>query len=144
MPQACELTHARVPPCPLCARCKITRYLLGNVKQVARKKEASKKVKELREHISVHGNDASDLEAQQQHLLRQTATLKDRIRKLESQVGATGSFHRQDSVGCQVPVCWLSLSLPTPVHFSTSVHYRLHSRRRRSPPRLRSTSFQSI
>jgi len=54
---------------------------------VARKKEASKKVKELREVISTTSNDAADLEAQQQHLLRQQATLKDRIRKLESQVG---------------------------------------------------------
>lgn len=51
-------------------------------------------MKELREQISSSSNDATDLEAQQQHLLRQQATLKDRIRKLESQVG----------VGCSVGV----------------------------------------
>lgn len=56
--------------------------------QVARKKEASRRVKDLREQIGGHSNDASDLEAQQQHLLRQQATLKDRIRKLESQARA--------------------------------------------------------
>jgi hypothetical protein len=53
--------------------------------EVARKKEASRRVKGLRETIGATTNDASDLEAQQQHLLRQTATLKDRIKKLESQ-----------------------------------------------------------
>ncbi|KAI8474597.1 MAG: Nuf2 family-domain-containing protein [Monoraphidium minutum] len=53
--------------------------------EVARKKDASRRAKELREQIGSSSNDASDLEAQQQHLLRQQATLKDRIRKLESQ-----------------------------------------------------------
>ncbi|GBF91237.1 hypothetical protein Rsub_03557 [Raphidocelis subcapitata] len=53
--------------------------------EVARKKEASRRVKGLREQISATSNDAADLEAQQQHLMRQQATLKDRIRKLESQ-----------------------------------------------------------
>jgi hypothetical protein len=54
--------------------------------QVARKKEASRKAKALRESVAAAAADAADLEAQQQHLLRQQATLKDRIRKLESQV----------------------------------------------------------
>lgn len=55
--------------------------------QIARKKEASRRAKDLREQIGAQSSDAADLEAQQQHLLRQQATLKDRIRKLESQVG---------------------------------------------------------
>ena len=57
---------------------------------MGRKKEASKRAKGLREQIGAASSDASDLEAQQQHLLRQQATLKDRIRKLESQVGGGG------------------------------------------------------
>lgn len=65
--------------------------------QVARKKEASRRVKALREQISATSNDAADLEAQQQHLMRQQATLKDRIRKLESQVGTGGSGLRVEA-----------------------------------------------
>ncbi|KIY97422.1 Kinetochore protein nuf2, partial [Monoraphidium neglectum] len=53
--------------------------------EVARKKEASRHAKDLREQIGAASNDAADMEAKQQHLLRQQATFKDRIRKLESQ-----------------------------------------------------------
>ena len=54
-------------------------------RQIARKKEASRRVKGLREQIGAHAADAAELEAQQQHLQRQTLTLRDRVRKLESQ-----------------------------------------------------------
>lgn len=47
----------------------------------------SRTVKELRESISGAQLDAGDLEQQQQHLKRQLATLADRIKRLESQVG---------------------------------------------------------
>ncbi len=41
----------------------------------------------LRDGISAARLESADLEAQQQHLKRTAANLKDRIRKLESQVG---------------------------------------------------------
>lgn len=48
---------------------------------------SSRTAKELREAISGAQLDAGDLEQQQQHLKRQLATLADRIKRLESQVG---------------------------------------------------------
>lgn len=47
----------------------------------------SRSVKELKESISGAQLDAGDLEQQAQHLKRQLATLADRIKRLESQVG---------------------------------------------------------
>jgi hypothetical protein len=44
-------------------------------------------VKELKESISGAQLDAGDLDQQAQHLKRQLATLSDRIKRLESQVG---------------------------------------------------------
>jgi hypothetical protein len=55
--------------------------------EVSRKKGASRKVKDLKEAIAAASNDQADLEAQQQHFKRQMATLSDRIKRLESQVG---------------------------------------------------------
>ena len=50
----------------------------------------SRSVKELKESISGAQLDAGDLEQQAQHLRRQLATLADRIKRLESQVGVEG------------------------------------------------------
>ena len=61
--------------------------------RLTRKKGASRKVKDLREAIAAAGNDGAELEAQQQHLRRQMATLSDRIKRLESQVGRAGGLH---------------------------------------------------
>lgn len=44
-------------------------------------------MKELKEQISGAQLDAGDLEQQGHHLKRQLATLADRIKRLESQVG---------------------------------------------------------
>jgi kinetochore protein Nuf2 len=52
---------------------------------IGRKKEASRRVKALRERISRAQGDASEVEARAEHLKRQQTTLQDRIRRLESQ-----------------------------------------------------------
>lgn len=53
-------------------------------------------MKELKESISGAQLDAGDLEQQAQHLKRQLATLSDRIKRLESQVGVRRSLLRLD------------------------------------------------
>lgn len=59
--------------------------------EVVRKKEVSRKVKELRAQISAYDHEATQLAATQQHLKRQQASLLERIQRLEHQVSAAGS-----------------------------------------------------
>ena len=69
--------------------------------------------------------EASDLDARQQHLKRQSANLKDRMRKLESQVGAGSRAGRPEACGgrgCRAARCGVL----------TGTHLRLPAARR--PP----------
>lgn len=66
-------------------------------------------MKELKESISGAQLDAGDLEQQAQHLKRQLATLSDRIKRLESQVGGWGTTLRDSGFGGSY--CWVFLLL---------------------------------
>jgi hypothetical protein len=55
--------------------------------EVGRKKEVSRRVKELKAQISAFDHEATQLAATQQHLKRQQASLVERIQRLEHQVG---------------------------------------------------------
>jgi chromosome segregation ATPase len=66
--------------------------------EIGRKKAASARVKGLRGAIAAAGAEAAELEAQQQHLKRQMATLSDRIKRLESQVGGAAVEQLQQHV----------------------------------------------
>ena len=54
--------------------------------EVARKKEVSRRVKDLRRQIAVGEADCQAQAATQQHLTRQQAALHDRLTRLDQQV----------------------------------------------------------
>ena len=57
--------------------------------EVARKKESSRKVKEMKHEIDSVESEALQLVATEQHLRRLQANLSDRLQRLESQVGTS-------------------------------------------------------
>jgi uncharacterized protein (DUF3084 family) len=82
--------------------------------EIGRKKAASARVKGLRGAIAAAGAEAAELEAQQQHLKRQMATLSDRIKRLESQVGSRWLGAQRASACKRVLGCMPLASIPCP------------------------------
>ena len=58
--------------------------------EIERKKKASREVKELSARIKANDLEASQLKAEQQHLLRQADGLVERTGRLDNQVQALG------------------------------------------------------
>ena len=77
--------------------------------EVARKKEVSRRVKELRRQIAVGEADCQAQAATQQHLTRQQAALHERLTRLDQQVSP--AFTLPSPLGDALPVALLPFTL---------------------------------